>query len=129
MSACGNCEALREEIDRLKRELGVRREAGEIGAVMDAFGVPATHARLLLRLYAAGGRAVPREMLMDELSTLSDGNLRANIYALRQTLGDAAIISLRGDGYALGVPALSRIMGALTPPLLARTIAATDEAA
>ena len=116
---CLNCERLQREVERLTREVSVRRATGEIGAVMNALGVTPLQARLLLRLYAAGGGGTfARAELMDELSAEDAVNVRVHVHNLRKVLGEESILCARNVGYSLSVPMMSRIMAALEPPIL-----------
>lgn len=115
---CANCEALRAEIDRLRRQVGEFTRAGEIGAVMERFDIPSTSARILLRMYAAGGRAVPVDMLSQVLSTPAASTLSVHVYRLRTQLGEDAIRSVKAVGYSLSPGMVSAIMAALEPPIL-----------
>ena len=122
--SCPHCDRLRisvdmqaEEIRRLKRELGIRRKSGEIGAVMVAFGVTAVPARILLDLYAAKGRAVTHQALgahMDPDSLLK--TLDTHIHRIRKAMGHEAIETLKEHGYRLTAPGMSRMLAALEPP-------------
>lgn len=115
---CANCEALRAENDRLRRQVGEFTRAGEIGAVMERFEVPSTSARILLRMYAAGGRAVPVDCLMQTLSTPSASTLSVHVHRLRESLPKDAIRSVKAVGYSLSPGMVSAIMAALEPPIL-----------
>ena len=119
--ACANCEALRHELDRLRRQLGEVTRAGEVGAVMERFDIPSTSARILLRMYAAQGRAVPVDILSQTLSTPAASTLSVHVYRLREKLGEDAIRSARGAGYSLSPTVLSAMMAALEPPVLQET--------
>lgn len=126
---CASCQALRERVRVLERELGVRRRTGEIGAVMSAFGLTATQARLLLRLYAAGGRAVAFDVLIREVSTTGRDSLKTFIHQMRLVVGADAICSFRDIGYGLSIPMVSRVLAALQPLELQDVRGLTEEPA
>jgi hypothetical protein len=90
-----------------------------IAAVANHLGLSKTCSRLILRLYDAGGRYVPRQDLMAEISTLSRGTLKSDVYQMRQAVGEGIIDVQRGNsglGYRLTVPGLSKVLCALNPP-------------
>lgn len=113
--ACDHCTLLTARIDRLERELGIRRRDYEIAALVTRLEVTPTHARVLLRLYAAGGKPVSKDSVMQVLTTDSDGALKVNIYQIRQKLGEDFIGTNVTLGYHLTAPGLSRVMAALQP--------------
>lgn len=102
---------------RLERELGIRRGDQEIAALVARLEVTATHARLLLRLYSAGGRPVPFETLLTVLSTHNLTYLTVTICAIRKIVGDGFI----GTGpqgtscYHLTAKGLAGVLAALEP--------------
>lgn len=117
--SCDACAALEDRVRVLERELGVRRADGQIGAVMHRLGLTVTQARLVLALYRARGRAVSRVSLMDELPLDGgEGSVRTAVHKIREKLGENAITTVEGLGYALPVPLLSRVMAAIEPPSL-----------
>lgn len=62
---------------------------------------------LLLALAAAEGRAVAADELISRVwpgVTVSPGNLRVQVRALRRALGDAAVENVPGAGYRLALP-------------------------
>lgn len=114
---CANCEALRERIATLERELGVRRRDGEIGALMAAFGVSGREARLLLVMNANRGGVVRKEVLMNELSTLSEPSLKTVICRIGGLMGHGEHFhNMRGVGYGLTPMGCSKVLAALQPP-------------
>lgn len=104
-----------KQIERLERELGIRRGDQEIAAVMTRLGVTATHARVLLRLYAAGGRPITHDSLMDVLSTDSRDNLKTVICRIRAIVGKEVIGYVDTVGYHLTAPGLARVLAAIQP--------------
>ena len=96
-----------------------------ISAVANHLSMSKTCARLLLRLYDAGGKPVHRELLMDEIAALSRDVLKSNVYQMRQAVGDGIIGVQRGSsglGYSLTPRGLSLVLCALNPPELTRVI-------
>lgn len=116
-SACDCCALLRKRVEHLEKELGIRRRDQEIAAVVNRLEVSATRARLLLRLYAAGGKLVSKESLMQVASSLSEGSMRTTICKIRSQLGDDVIISspFGEKGYALTPKGLSLMLAAIEP--------------
>ena len=113
---CPHCEVKDEEIRHLRRELGLRMADGEAGAMMTRLGVTATHARILRVLYAAKGRVVAHGDLISELPMDGDADaLKTHVCRMRSIIGDTAIDTARGLGYALTAGGLSLVLGALQP--------------
>jgi hypothetical protein len=117
---CPECHAAHARLRDLEQRLGISRRLGAIGAVADHFGCKATGARILLRLYQAGGKPVTGEALCRELSTTSYESMKATVWRIRQEIGEGIIDSLttRGDGhgYWLTPKGLSRMLAALERP-------------
>jgi len=113
---CPCCEIKDEEIRHLRRELGLRMADGEIGALMSRLGVSPTQARLLRVLYAAKGRTVGHGALIDELPMDGDQeSLKSLVCRMRKVIGEKAIETAHGHGYALTAGGLSLVLGALQP--------------
>lgn len=113
---CPHCERMADEIDHLRRELGLRMADGELGALMTRLGVTATHARILRVLYAAGGRTVSHGDLIEQLPLDGDADaLKAHICRVRAIIGEKALQNCRGIGYALTPNGLSLVLGAIQP--------------
>mgnify|MGYP000494012802 CR=1 FL=1 len=92
-----------------------------IAAVANHLDMPKTCARLVLRLYEAGGRHVHRESLMDEMCTLSRDSLKSTMYRVRKAMGEGIVECGRGNagrGYWLTPKGLSMVLCALHPPEL-----------
>lgn len=90
-----------------------------IAAVSSHLQMSKTCARLVLRLYAAGGRNVPRDQLMDEILALSRGTLKTDMWRIRQAVGEGIVDVERGRsglGYRLTPRGLSLVLCALNPP-------------
>lgn len=99
--------------------------ADRIAAVANHLGVSKTCARLVLRLYDAGGRPVPRQDLMAEICSLSRGTLKSDVYQVRQAVGEGIICVARGNvghGYWLSPLGLSRVLCALNPVEMTRVV-------
>ncbi len=114
---CPDCAAMKGRLAELEKRLGVSRQLSSIGAVMERFEVGATKARLMLRLYEAGGKYVCTDKMMDVMSTDSVGSLKTTLCQLRGKLdGDGMIESANGLGYRLSVAGMSRMLAALERP-------------
>jgi DNA-binding response OmpR family regulator len=112
---CPHCFRMKEEIETLQRELGVRRRDGELGALMSKFNLTATQARMVHALYTAK-RAVSESTLADELPL--DGGataVKAHVHNVRQKIGEAAILTITGIGYQLSPYGWTLAHGALHP--------------
>lgn len=109
---------MEEEIRFLRRELGIRRQAGELGAVMVRFGMTEYQARIALDLYVAGGRPVTREHLSRHVRGLTAENtISVHVLRVRRALGGSKMIETAyGLGYAMTAPALAKMTAALQPP-------------
>ena len=116
--ACENCLALREKVDRLERELGIRTRAGEIGAIMDSLDVTGTQARMLLRLHTANGRWVGTTDFIDEGMCGSRESVRSQFTHIRKIVGDKLFESQPGPcslGYRMLTPGHARVLAAIQP--------------
>lgn len=119
MRSCPDCAGKDEELRILRRELGVRKRDGEIGALMIRFGLTATQAKILHALYRGNGRCVAREVLADEMPLDGDQSaLTKHVSDIRGALGEGSISTQKGLGYSLPVPTFSRVMAVLEPPEL-----------
>lgn len=114
---CANCEALRAQVGRLERELGLRQKDGEIAALMRAFDVSSSGARVLLALNAAKGQPVTTERLL-HTSGFTEGSLRSTIHRMRSASGlpADAVEALKRLGYRLTPAGLSAVLAAIQPP-------------
>lgn len=115
---CSHCDFKDARIARLERELGIRRHDNEIAALMHRLEVSPTHARLLLRLYAANGKVVAKETLMGVLSTASEPTLKTTICRMRHLLGAEIINTDLTLGYHMTPVGLSMVLAALEPVAL-----------
>lgn len=127
---CPDCSAWKARVEELERRLGISRQLGAIGAVMERFGCGATQARLLLRLYEAGGRPVRRDSLMQLMSTDSYSSLKSTISRLRHIVGDGFVASRPGGqdevGWWLTSSGMSQMMAALERPEFQETRGCTE---
>lgn len=117
---CPDCSAWKARVDELERRLGVSRRLSAIGAVMDRFDCNATQARLLLRLYEAGGRPVLAGALMEVMSTTSYDSLKTTISRMRVLVGQRFVesqVGLREEaGWWLSPAGMAQMMAALERP-------------
>lgn len=117
---CLHCEALQKRVERLEKELGIRRYDQEIAALVTRLEVSAVGARIMLRLYAAGGKMVTNDALMTVSSTNSYDTMKVQICRLRKLLGED-VLETGPNGtacYRLTANGLSRVLAALEPVLL-----------
>jgi len=91
MGHCANCDALRERVARLEREVGQRHRDGEIVAIMDALNVSMSTAIIVSMLYVAGGEPVAQERLIERANIANNVVLRTLIVRARVSLGQRAI--------------------------------------
>lgn len=121
LHSCPRCAALSEKVAKLERELAVRQRDGEIGALMSAFDIGATNARLLYALYRGGGRVVSHQTLRSLIAGDSHSNaVKVHVFRLKAALGEDAIEPYRGIGYGLTMHGMSRCLAALEPPEMQR---------
>src|SRR5688572_14649882 len=62
---------------------------------------------LLLALVQAGGRPLSRDLLFERVwpgRAVLDDNLKVQVMTLRRLLGNAAVVTVPGQGYRLGLP-------------------------
>ena len=111
---CAHCEMLERQLAIAKKELSFRGLDMRLAAIIVRLGVTDMQARILLRLYEAGGKPVPAFTLADVLrKDASPDAVRNHVMAIRGSLGPHWIVT--GEGYSLTAPALSQIMAALEP--------------
>lgn len=128
MSTCPDCTTLQTRVEHLEKELGIRRRDQEIAALVHRLEVTATQARVLLRLYAAGGKLLSTDALMTIASTTSAESLKVTMSRLRKVLGDDTIVSgAYGEAcYALSPKGLALVLGAIEPFEVQRTVRYED---
>lgn len=115
--SCPDCKRLEARVRELETRLGISRQLSSIGAVVDHCGVSTKQARLLLRLYGAGGKPVHRDLLMSVMSTQSADSLKATIYQMRGQLGEGVITTYRhASAYGLSLRGMSLMLAALERP-------------
>lgn len=110
---CARCEALERRLLELETQLGYRAATSSIRVLKDSFNVTPVQARLLWRLYSAGGAAVPREALMEELDAANAENLKALFSQIRRSNDVPPFEAIRGIGYAMTPEALETATAAL----------------
>jgi DNA-binding SARP family transcriptional activator len=72
-----------------------------VNVLLEAFAIQPRGARILLRLYRAAPRYRATSLLLPELSTPSEGNLKVAIHNLKKKVGADVITSAAGAGYRL----------------------------
>jgi len=121
--ASGGCDhcielaALRDEVAELRKALGLSGRLTDQRAIERAFGLSRQRARLLLALYDAGGKVVPRATLDSVVlgaGAYEDGsdNLKVIVCFVRRVLG-ADIIDTAEGGYALSRAGRALVASAL----------------
>lgn len=115
---CSNCTALRDRVRVLERELGLRIRDGEIGALMSRLDVTPIEARVLSALYGAKGRFLTKDRLLEEAGIASESSLKTWICHLRKKVGENAITTAHGEGYALTVRGCAMVLASVQPPEL-----------
>lgn len=84
-----------------------------VAAVSAHLRMSRTCARLILRLYDAGGKPVSRENLMEQIAALS----APDVYEVRKAVRDGLIGAQREPfAYWLTAKGLSRVLCGLNPP-------------
>lgn len=120
---CARCELLEERVAYLERELGFRRNDAEVAALIVRLGLTRTEARLVLLMYKAGGKPVRESQLCDELPQGGGGDSVKKLISLaRAKLDEDFILTTSGVGYSLSPKGLSRVLAALEPPEIQRTV-------
>lgn len=113
--SCTRCEMLEGCLAIAEKELAFRGLDLRLAAIIVRLGVTDMQARILLRLYGAGGKPMPAFTVADVLrKDASPDAVRNHIMDIRKSLGEDWIITANG-GYHLTAPALSQIMAALEP--------------
>lgn len=115
---CGNCEALRETVQRLERELALRQRHSELAAIQVTFAVHPQVAQVILALYQAKGRTLTSEYLQEVLGIGGDkNNVRVQICRARDGMGSStAIETMSSAGWRMTVEGMSAVLAALQPP-------------
>lgn len=112
---CTQCEDLKIEVERLKRELGLRVDLHDLATIQRRFGLSPMAARLALMLHQAQGRVVGMRVLVEELlspNTYPEG-LKVHVHTLRRGMGADAVETVQGAGYRLSAVGRARIYQAL----------------
>ena len=126
---CARCDELLERVAWLESELGIRNRAEE--AVRLGFKLSPSEARILLRLYHAGGRLVTLAQLDDAAPAFDPSGDREYVvgrvyaYRLRMRMGGDTIRGVRGQGYHLspeGVAAVCAVIQPMAARLLSETV-------
>lgn len=115
---CANCEALRETVQRLERELVLRQRHSELAAVQVAFGVLPQVAQVIMALYQANGRTLPSTYLQETLGLPADkNNVRVQISRARDGMeSNTAIETMATSGWRMTPEGMSLVLAALQPP-------------
>jgi hypothetical protein len=106
-------QALRAQIAALDAQLELGSQP--VSLLVEAFGIQLRGARILLRLYRAAPRYLPTSLLVPELTTPSEGNLKVAIHNLKKKIGAGLITSSPGAGYQLTLAGRRRLEQVLRP--------------
>lgn len=102
MTPADRLARLEEEVAFLRRELGDMVTANQVHALRAAIGMEPQQARLVLRLYHAGGRIVPLQQLASVLGENTDaGALKVHFSRLRRRFGCDWVENAYALGYRL----------------------------
>jgi DNA-binding response OmpR family regulator len=126
---CPRCAELEERIAYLESELGLQRDADQVGRIHDLMrraGMPgstggrAQAAEMVMALYRAGGRPVTTWQLLDAVPSPSRADRGPNIVKVwvvvaRKALGRDAIRTVWGKGYAITEAGIGRVKAILNP--------------
>lgn len=121
--ACQKCKELQEEIDFLKSQLGERDDAGQIVKLNHTLKIGPQVVKIILRLYGARGRVVPKWVL-EEAAGITDkaGNgLAVRVTHARNALAceGPSIVIASGEGYMMtreGCERVDFLLSAEAPP-------------
>lgn len=119
---CERCARLEERVAWLESELGLQHEVTRLAKLVSAMG--GRGARVVLALYAAKGRVLTREQIVERVPPRAGGEDDRNLRIIdswvcraRQSLSASAastIEGVHGVGYRLtdhGLAAVARILG------------------
>lgn len=110
---CSNCEALRERVRELEREMGLRMQENSVSALVTALGIRPMAARAIMIIYQANGRFVPTDVLIDSAGFKNAVTMRTSLSFARQALGKDSVIGRLGVGYHLSPRARELVSRAL----------------
>lgn len=108
---CANCQALREQVVNLERQMGLSFPKGAMGALTETLGLSPNQCRLLLTIYYHGDWTHSR--YLERHLDMNDAVLKVSIYRIRQRLGRAFLDSHWGIGYRLPDAARARVQEVL----------------
>lgn len=110
---CANCEALRERVREMEREMGVRMQKNSVSTLVNDLGIRPLAARAIMVLYQSNGRFIPTDVLIEAVGYGNAVTMRASLSFARKVLGKDGIIGRIGAGYSLSPSARELIAGAL----------------
>jgi DNA-binding response OmpR family regulator len=103
---CPRCEDLREEVEDLKRELGLSIRQYDAHTLRLALRLDAAEASIVCALHQGKGRVISHWKLCETLPThnedrYEDGLIKVYISRIRKKIGAQCIRTVWGQGYAL----------------------------
>ena len=120
---CANCQALREEVGLLKRQLGQTVERDGLTKLMGALGLTLSQSRMILVLYYRGDWV--ETWRLTESSGITEASLRPQFWRIRNNLGREFVEAKWGVGYRLPAGSMQRVKAALATEL-DRTLPSDD---
>ena len=112
---CKRCEALAEEVEALREELGFNTLDRQ-GALQNHYGLTPQQAKILLVLYAAHGRHVPTWSIAqraDHEGEADDMTVKTQISRIRVKTFYNVIAVTRGVGYRITPEGAEAVVKAL----------------
>lgn len=110
MVICANCSALRERVQALEIELGVRRRESAVMLLMRGLNLEPQLALIALQMYEAKGGCASHQSLLMTSGASNEDCLKTQICRLRQRLGSRTdILTYPRRGYGLSLSGMSRV--------------------
>lgn len=114
--ACAECEILRERLAAAQAKLGDCEKVGAVAAICGHLGLQPAQSRILLRLYRAGNRFMPVDLLIDEMRNpdAMPETIKTQVCRIRAKVGkDKVETGPGGRCYRLTPEGLERVCSAL----------------
>lgn len=113
-------EAMTEERDFYRRELGLQRDADKVASMMTAFRLTRLEARIIDSMMASAPRPMTKEALLnaawgDRADDVEIKIVDVFICKIRAKMGRECIETIWGHGYRMGEPGLAKIRAVLDP--------------